>query len=84
MKTNVLIYNSLIVSHINYGLLIWGFACEQIAKLQKKAIRIMSVSKYNDHTEPIFKQLHLLKITYTLIVRAKFYYKLRNRQCVYG
>ncbi len=70
LKTKVLIYKSLIVSHINYGLLIWGFHCDKIAKLQK-AIRIISVSKYNDHTDPIFKQLHLLKVTYTLIARAK-------------
>ncbi len=44
----------------NFELLIWGFACDRIIKLQKKAMGIISVSKYNAHTDLIFKQLHLL------------------------
>ena len=34
----------------------------RIIKLQKRAIRIMTLSKYNAHTEPLFKELNLLKI----------------------
>ncbi len=26
---NILIYNSLVVAHLNFGLLIWGFKCEK-------------------------------------------------------
>ncbi len=48
------IYSSLILSHINLGILAWGYKCERIVKLQKKAVRIVSLSKYNAHTEPIF------------------------------
>ncbi len=55
IETKVLIYNSLVVSHLNFGLLIWGFKCEKITKLQKKVVRILSLSKYNAHTEPLFK-----------------------------
>ncbi len=81
LKTKVLIYNSLIVLYINYGLLIWGFACDKIVKLQKKAIKIISVSKYNAHTDAIFKQLYLLKVSDIFkLQKLKFYYKLRNRQ----
>jgi len=61
---NVLLtlYNSLVLPHMNYGLLIWGHRSERIFKLQKKAVRIISQSKYNSHSEPIFKTLKLLKI----------------------
>ena len=39
-----------------------GYENEKIFKLQKKAIRIISLAKYNAHTEPLFKTLNLLKI----------------------
>ena len=34
----VLIYNSLILSRINYGILLWGYQSERIFKLQKKTL----------------------------------------------
>ncbi len=51
------LYNSLILSHINYGILACGHESNRILKLQKKAVRIISASKYNSHTEPLFKEL---------------------------
>ena len=57
---------SLIYSHINYCILIWGGAdkgiIEPLFKLQKKAIRIISKSGYLDHTAPLFKSLSLLPV----------------------
>ena len=62
--------------HLNYGITLWGFKCERILKLQKKAARILSASKYNAHTEPLFKNLKLLKIEHILkLHELKFYYK---------
>jgi len=55
------IYNSLISSHINYGLLLWGWQCPSMFTLQKKAVRIIANSKYNSHTSGIFKTLNILK-----------------------
>ena len=76
IETKRLIYNSLILSHLNFGILAWGFDCARIEKLQKKAVRIITVSKYNAHTEPIFKELNLLKVKDILFVQEmKFYYK---------
>ena len=46
-------HNSLIVPHFNYSVLSWGFDTNRLSKLQKRAIRIISRSKYNSHTEPI-------------------------------
>ena len=49
---------------------------KKIFELQKKAIRIISLAKYNAHTEPPFKTLNLLKINdiFTLC-QLKFYYR---------
>ena len=61
-----MIYMSLIYSHLNYCILIWGSVektiVEPLFKLQKKAIRIISKSNYLDHTAPLFKSLKLLTV----------------------
>ena len=73
------IYNSLILPHINYGILLWGTRGEGILKLQKKALRIICLKKYNAHTEPLFKSLNVLKIQDIFnMSQLKFYYKLVN------
>ncbi len=51
IQTKVLIYNSPILSHLNFGILLWGFKCHIVFKLQKQIIRILSLSKYNAHTD---------------------------------
>ena len=56
------IYQSLIVSHMNYGLLVLGIECHRLEKVQKQALRIITNSKYIVHTNPLFRQLNLLKI----------------------
>ncbi len=53
IKTKILIYNSLVLSHLNFGIFAWGFQCARLTKLQKKIIRILSRSKYDAHREPI-------------------------------
>jgi hypothetical protein len=61
-KILLTIYNTIILPHLNYGILAWGAKSNEIAKLQKKAIRVVTNSKFNAHTEPLFKNLHLLKV----------------------
>ena len=56
------IYNSLILSRINYGITCWGFDNQRIYKLQKKAIRVICKTKYNAHTDPLFQKLNTLKV----------------------
>ena len=43
-------------------ILLWGFNTHRLIKLQKRAIRIITDSKYNSHTEPLLKSLNILKI----------------------
>ena len=56
------IYNSLILPHLHYGILLWGPDSKRIFKLQKGDIRAITCSKYNSHTEPLFKILNTLKL----------------------
>ena len=57
------LYNSLILPYLNYGLIVWGEKCSKLFTIQKRAVRLMLNAKYNSHTEPIFKELKLLKIS---------------------
>ena len=41
------IYFSIIQSSLNYSLLAWGYDCGRLKVIQKKAIRIITCSKYN-------------------------------------
>ena len=78
-KPKLHIYNSLVLSHLNFGILLWGHKCERVLKLQKKAVRIVKNVKFNAHTEPIFKNLNLLRIDDILkLQELKFYFKSRN------
>ena len=71
-----MIYNSLILPHLYYAILAWGFNNTRIFKLQKRAVRIICKEKYNAHTDPLFKNQILLKIEDIFTLQCiKFYYK---------
>ena len=69
--------NSLIVSYINYGLLLWGVHVHKLELLHKKDIRFMTNSSYIAHTTPLLIKHGLLNVgdMYKLKL-LKFYYKL--------
>ena len=75
-----MLYNTLILPHLHYCLIVWGFDSSRILLLQKRAVRTITNSWYRTHTTPIFKSLNILKINdlYWLMV-LKFYYKLENK-----
>ena len=75
-----IIYNSLFLSHISYGITSWGFnMCTRISKLQKKVIRFLTNSKFNTYTAPLFKQLGLLKaVDIFKLACFKLLYKYEN------
>ena len=68
LPTNTLInvYNSLFMSFLQYGIIVWGqtsaLYIEPIFKLQKKALRAISHEHPRSHTLPIFKALKLLRL----------------------
>ena len=74
-----MIYNALIVPHLNYGSLCWGFSALKLSKLQKRAVRVITLSKYNAHSQPIFKSLGILNTNDMFKLNAaKFIYKYYN------
>ena len=81
LPTHILriLYNSLILPHLQYSILAWGFKMGRLEKLQKRAVRIISLSKYNSHTNPLFKKLNLLKLNDLFELNVlKLYYKYKK------
>ena len=78
------LYNTLILPHYNYCILSWGSTLREnhrLHLLQKKAVRIITNSNYIAHTEPLLKELRLLKVTCMFSLAIwKLYYKLMNNQ----
>ena len=73
------IYNSLILSRINYGILCWGFEHKRIYQLQKKAIRLVCKTRYNAHTDPLFIKMKTLKVKDIYHIQcSKFFYNHEN------
>ena len=60
-----ILYYSLIHLYILYGNILWGNTYKthihKLEILQKKAIRIITKSAYNEHTSSLFKMLNILK-----------------------
>lgn len=69
-----IVYNSLVRSHIEYGIMTWGSAkkskLQKIIKIQKKAVRAVNNDTFRAHTDPIFSSLEILKFkdTYTISI----------------
>ena len=52
-STLLVLYNSLILPHLQYCHLLWGGNCKEMDVLQKRAIRVVHKSKYVSHSEPL-------------------------------
>ena len=65
-RSLLILYNSLILSHIIYCNIVWGNCSttkiNSLLLLQKRAIRIITNSNYLSHTEPLFHRLKSLRI----------------------
>ena len=60
------IYNSLVASHLSFGAIIYGSTrlsnLKHLYTLQKKAIRLVSLSKRSAHSNPLFYSNNLLNL----------------------
>ena len=60
------LYFSLVNPYYEYGNIVWAVnnlvSLQKLFITQKKAIRIISNAKWWEHTHPIFRRLHILKI----------------------
>jgi hypothetical protein len=68
------LYFALVHSHLTYCAIILSCTnktnINRVIKVQKKAIRIITNSNYNEHTGPLFKNLGILRLD-KLIEQAK-------------
>ena len=79
------LYYSIIYLFLTYGLSIWGNTYSSTLKplttLQKRAIRTIIFSKSDEHSEPLFKELEILKLTdlvtlHNALLMYHYYYNL--------
>ena len=65
LKTLSMLHYSLIYPFLIYGITAWGNTYKStlapIITLQKRALRIITFSNYNDHSNPLFKALEIIK-----------------------
>ena len=85
LKIRKLLYYSLFDSHLNYGNLLWGCASNKMINkidiLQKRCIRNISLKSFKAHTEPLFKNLCILKLSDKLsYCQSLFMHKYRNNK----
>lgn len=70
------LYNTLILPHLQYNLIVWGHKLSKISKTQKRAIRLVAAKKFTSHTDPIFKTQKCLKIEDLYLQKCiKLYHK---------
>ena len=78
-----LIYNSLIKSHLEYGILAWG-ACnntklKKIKSTQKKCVCNLLNKKISAHLNPLLSRLEILKFDDLLSLNASSFMYMHNR-----
>ena len=72
----VMLYNTLILPHINYCILAWGYQSGRIRLLQKKCSRAITGSKVFAHTDQLFKAISIPKIEGIFTInKIKLYFK---------
>ena len=79
------LYYSLFESHLNYGILLWGCTANKnirkIENMQKRCIRNVALKSFKAHTEPIFKDLSILKFPDILsYCKSNFMNQYRNKK----
>ena len=60
------LYFAIFHSHLTYGLPVWGSASKKlinnIALLQKRALRVITSAEFHAHTKPIMKETNILSL----------------------
>ena len=82
VKILKMIYNSLILSRLHYGNLVWGHTPANLIRLNKRALRAITDAAINAHTNPIEKRLYLLSLPDIHKMKVLCLYK-KNRQKIF-
>ena len=78
------LYYALVYPFIMYGLIVWGNTYETTIKpvfvIQKRAVRVITFSNFDQHSSPFFKALKIVKfpdlVTYLIAI---YMYKFHNQ-----
>ena len=66
LKTRLDYYYAYIYPYLSYNIIVWGGACQThlhpLIMQQKRTIRTITNAGFRDHTDPLFKQLKILKL----------------------
>lgn len=80
VAVNILLYNSLFASTLNYGALVWATTTNtnivKLFLLQKRIIRLSNKMPYLSHTADLFAKLRIVKVPSIYEYRLCRYYKL--------
>ena len=79
----ITIYSAFFKPHIEYCVNIWSCTCntnlQPINVSMKKAIRLITFSKFDAHTDPLYKSLNILNLSNTLdLYLGKFMWEVNN------
>ena len=85
LKIRKTLYYSLFDSHLNFGNLLWSCAekklLNKIENLQKRCIRNVGLKNFRAVTEPIFKEMEILKFKDKLAYnRSVFMHQYKNNK----
>ena len=77
-KTLVQLYHAIILPFFSYGCIVWGNTYDHNIKplqiIQRKAMRLITFSKFDAHTSPLFAKLNLLKLQDHIKLQTLFFY----------
>ena len=78
------LYQCLVQSYLNYGIILWGNAAKtklnKLSTAQNKAVRKIVNAKYNDSARPIYKALNLLPLDKLYLYElGKFMFNLSSK-----
>jgi hypothetical protein len=85
-KTLVIVYNSIVLPNLDYSLVLWGYTysnhINRLITLQKRAVRVMTFSRFDAHSEPLFEKLDIMPLKKRLLFNSSIYiYKALNSLC---
>ena len=72
----VMLFNTLILPHINYCILAWGYQSDKILLFQKKCLRVITGSIFFANSDPLFKAIGFLRVEDLFVInKIKLYFK---------
>ena len=78
MKT---LYYSLVHPHLIFNLLAWGYDNEPLFLMQKRAVRVVTGSHPIAHTDPLYRQLNILRLPDIHTQnQLKFFWRYQNNE----